>query len=249
MLHPIFIPSRGRAQTGRTAKLLRSYGVPFRIVVEPQDFAEYCSIHGDGSILRMEEHGMGIAHARNWIKRQAISEGYTHHWQIDDNIGKFLVREGDRNMETNPAHVLEAAEKEQLKWSNVQLIGLKHAMFAFAARNEVDVNAQIYSCFCVRHDVSAAWRGGLVEDTDFSLQVLKSGACTILMNRLIIQKAASAAMRGGNTEIEYAGGGREKRAAGLIAAWPGWFHTKKGDAGRVAPSKVWSSFKQRPVAI
>jgi hypothetical protein len=63
-----------------------------------------------------------------------------------------------------------------------------------------------------------------------------------------MNKITSMKMSGGNTEISHANGGREKRAIATQAQWPNIFKLKESkDGPRLAPSRVWSTFQQRPV--
>jgi hypothetical protein len=58
-------------------------------------------------------------------------------------------------------------------------------------------------------------------------------------------------MKGGNTEIEYSGTKRLKRALGLQAMWPGVFkiYILDGLRVKVKPSQIWKQFKQQPLLI
>jgi hypothetical protein len=80
------------------------------------------------------------------------------------------------------------------------------------------------------------------------MQVLNKGFCTILFNRLIIDKVTTLKMKGGNSEIEYGDNGRLKRAEGLQALWPNIFEIKiVNSQARIKPSRIWKTFKQRPI--
>lgn len=54
---PIFIPSRGRAKTGKTAHVLRANGLPFTLVVEPQEVEEYVAEYGRESVAVLPASG------------------------------------------------------------------------------------------------------------------------------------------------------------------------------------------------
>jgi hypothetical protein len=88
------------------------------------------------------------------------------------------------------------------------------------------------------------WRKGLVEDTDYSLQVLTLGFCTVLFNTLLIEKEKTMKMSGGNTELEYGGDGRMNRSIGLQKMWPEAFKiTFQYGRPKVLPSRIWRTFK------
>ena len=64
-------------------------------------------------------------------------------------------------------------------------------------------NTRIYSTLLIDNACKYRWRGRYNEDTDLSLQVLKSGDCTIQFNSFLQGKAATQTVKGGNTEEFY----------------------------------------------
>ena len=173
--------------------------------------------------------------------------GHDYHWQIDDNIKRFKKRVGGKNMIKSPHVILSEAESYVMKYKNIGIAGLKHAAFAFSAKEDYGINQQIYTCVLVNNHFDFKWRAGCVEDTDYSMQVLSSGLCTVLFNRLVMDKVTTLKMTGGNSEIEYGNQGRAKRAEGLQMLWPNIFKTKidKDGQARVKPSRIWGKFKQK----
>ena len=135
------------------------------------------------------------------------------------------------------------------KYENIGLAGLSHSMFAFSKAHSININKQIYSCFLVDNDVKCRWRPKTVEDTDYSLQVLSAGFSTVMFNRLLINKATTMTIKGGNTDTEYADQGRMIRSLQLQKDWPqanfkiGFKHNRV----KVFPSTVWRTFTQVPV--
>ena len=102
------------------------------------------------------------------------------------------------------------------RYENVKMAGLNYAFFCPAGtkRPPYYVNTRVYSCILLSNDISERWRGRYNEDTDLSIQVLKSGQCTFLFNQFLCGKAASMTMKGGNTAEVYGitkGGSRETR--------------------------------------
>ena len=103
---PLFIPSKGRYNTNLTANYLDIMKVPYRLVVEPQEYDLYLEKIKDKNkiiILDMtykekynycDEYGTtkgtGSGPARNFIWDTAVNEGYKYHWIMDDNI--IMVR-------------------------------------------------------------------------------------------------------------------------------------------------------------
>lgn len=244
--HPIYIPSKARSATAMTPKTLKKEGIPFRLVVEPQDANSYRETYPDAEILVMDKNNQGIYYARNFIKQYSTSQGEKWHWQIDDNISNFAIRLNNKNV-TSPANqVLSIAEKVTELYDNIGGSGIIHQAYAFAQSTQISVNRQIYTCMLLNNDVLLWFREGVVEDTDYSVQMLYQDWCTLLFTQLVMNKATTSKMAGGNTEM-YESGGRYTRAKRLEELWPGKFRAvqKKG-SWRIAPSRVWSEFQQRP---
>lgn len=245
MKYPIYIPSKGRFEKNPTATMLMFEGIKFYLVVEPQDAKEYQYRFQD--VLVMPENNRGISYVRNFAKNHSIKNGHTHHWQIDDNIKSLMIRENGKNVRSRALGILEKVEFAMSKFSNIGGCGLKHHIFAFGATNPVDINKQIYSCILVNNKVPCFWEEDIVEDTDFSLQILNAGYCTLLFNRLLIEKMTTGSMKGGNTEISYAADGRAVRSLGLQSKYPGYFKvTTQHGRIKISPSRIWNTFKQRP---
>jgi len=246
--YPIYIPSKARHSKCLTADILLKEDIDFYIVAEPQDFVEYAKIYSMDRCLMMGENDRGIAYVRNWCKKDSIGKGYSYHWQIDDNIRSFKIRENNKNIKSSCLNCLLKVEDFIDKHNNIGISGLRHHIFAFSQKNDISLNHQIYSCALINNSLDVCWRDDLVEDTDYSLQVLCSDYCTVLFNRLLIEKIATMAMKGGNTEISYSGNKRLERSLGLQKAWPDIFKvTEQYGRYKVLPSRIWSKFKQELV--
>lgn len=251
--YPVYIPSKGRSESCLTADILQSENIDFNIVVEPQDADGYIDIYGADKCLIMEHNDYGIAYARNWIKKHSTDRGEGFHWQIDDNIKSFRVRRNNKNQKIEAGYCLTEVERYNDAHCNIGISGLCHTAFAFSHKTDYGFNKQVYSCVLVRNELPLWWRDGLVEDTDYSLQVLTLGDnnwCTVLFHRLLIEKAKTMSMKGGNTEIEYSENGRLIRSLGLQKQWPGAFKiSKQYGRVKVLPSRIWRTFQQRPIPI
>lgn len=249
LMFPIYIPSRGRADTATTPRLLQESGVPFILVVEPQDQTQYRQHFPDSEIFVMQENNQGISYARNACLSHAQQSNKQFHWQVDDNIRSFGIRSDNKNKTVHPAGAFWVIEQLVNSYSNVGAAGMKHQAFAFAEKQSVSLNRQVYSSMLLRTDTGSVFRDKLIEDTDFSLQLLTSGYCTLLFNRVIMNKTTTMAMKGGNTEIHHSGSGRIDRAIELQKMWPGIFSLKDSPTGpRIAPTRVWAKFPQLPIA-
>src|SRR4051812_8944336 len=89
--YPVYIISKGRWESRLTSKALEEMNVPYRIVVEPQEFDQYAAvIHPDKIlVLPFSNLGFGSIPARNFVWDHAIQAGAERHWILDDNIRRF----------------------------------------------------------------------------------------------------------------------------------------------------------------
>lgn len=256
-LASIYIPSKGRADNCLTANLLLKEGVEFNIVVEPTDFPLYAAKYGERRLVMLDKCNGGLGYARNWCKKISIERGEKFHWQLDDDVKSFRVRENGKNIYSNANVCLGDAEQYAFKFSNIGTAGLTHMMFAWTYKRSVVCNRQCCSVVLVNNAVPISWRSGVIEDTDYALQLLFRGArktstpeprwCTLTFSKLIYDPMATNSMKGGCTEIQHANGGRARTCIATQRLWPNVLKLKNQYGSiRLAASRVWSKFPQRP---
>ena len=90
--YPVYVISKGRWDSRLTSKALERMGVPYSIVVEPQERDAYAAVVDPRKILVLpfSNLGQGSIPARNWVWDHAIKAGSRRHWILDDNIRAFL---------------------------------------------------------------------------------------------------------------------------------------------------------------
>lgn len=234
MKYPLYVISKGRWESGLTAKFLIRDGVDFSLVVEPQEHGEYAARFGADRVLTLpfSNLGLGSIPARNWCWEHAKASGAARHWILDDNIrGVYRLYKGKRiPCESGPAFT--AVEDFVDRYTNIGVAGLNYTMFGMpvAARRGIPPfyrNVRVYSCLLIDNHITQRWRGRYNEDTDLCLQVLGAGLCTVLVNVFMVNKAATMTMRGGNTDELYAGDGRLTMSRSLERAWPGVVETHR----------------------
>ena len=214
---PLYIPSKTRWDTRYTSKYLDYIKVPYRLVIEPQQYKQYLSEVGDPSKLlvmdmsykdRYElcddigmERSTGAGPARNFIWDHSISEGHAWHWTMDDNIRSFRRLNRNERVKVSTGGVFRAMEDFCLRYSNIAMAGPNYYMFAPARQKQPPVvfNTRIYSCNLIRNDVPFRWRGRFNEDTIMSLDMLKAGWCTAQFNAFLQEKIQTGKVKGGNT--------------------------------------------------
>lgn len=229
-IYPIYIISKGRWKNPKTSRVLEYMGVPYCIVVEPQEYKQYASVIDKRKILVLpfSNLGLGSIPARNWVWEHAISIGAKWHWILDDNIEGFFRRNYNYRIRVRTGAIFRAAEDFVDRYENIAQAGFQYRHFSMDKKlwNPFVLNCRIYSCILIRNDLPYRWRGRYNEDTDLSLQMLKDNWNTILFYAFIQQKAVTMTMKGGNTDELYQNNGRLKMAQALQE-----YHSDVADVG------------------
>lgn len=205
--YPIYIISKGRWENPLTVKSLERMKVPYRIVIEPQEFEKYSKIIDESKILILpfSNLGQGSIPARNWVWEHSIEEGHDKHWILDDNIRDFyrLNRNIKWRMDTGTNFLI--VEDFVNRYENIKIAGMQYEMFVPRIKKcpPYVLNTRIYSCILIDNSLEFKWRGKYNEDTDLSIRTLKAGYCTILFNVFLCDKIHTMTMKGGNTDELY----------------------------------------------
>lgn len=250
-IYPIFIISKGRyISKNTTAEKFEEAKKSYFVIVEPNEYQDYLDNKGEyANILTLPENNQGVAYARNHCFKIALEMGSQYFWQLDDNIKAFRTRIGNKNIKISPVHNMGIIEKEVLRYRNIGGACMMHSVFAWASAEDIKINKMIYCCMLLNTDVKARFIKGTAEDVDFSVQILKEGWCSLLFAKQLIDKPQSGSQKGGCNGKDYSGDGRKKRNIMLVKDHYPWFseYTHKSGESRVRPSRIWRSFKQRPL--
>lgn len=211
--YPIYIVSKGRADTMMTSRALAKNKMPHYITVEPQDYEPYTEAlktfkledHATLLTLPFSNHGDGPGRARNWAWDHSMEIGAEKHWVMDDNIEAFYRLHKNMRIRVGSGAFFKACEDFIDRFENIPVSGLQYRFFCAADQYYPPyvLNTRIYSCLLIDNKCEFRWRGRWNEDTDLSLRVLKSGKCTLQFNFLLQGKAATQTLKGGNTEEFY----------------------------------------------
>lgn len=232
--YPVYVISKGRADTRLTSRSLERIGCPYRIVIEPQEFDQYAAVIDPAKILVLpfSNLGQGSIPARNWVWEHSIAEGHARHWILDDNIGRPFRRHGvigfyrfHENLKTpvGTPTIFRIAERFVDRYTNVGIAGFNYFMFCSRKCPNIPpfvLNTRVYSCILLDNSLPFRWRGRYNEDTDLSLRILKSGLCSILFNAFLCFKQPTMTMRGGNSDELYVDDGRLQMAQSLVDQHP-----------------------------
>ncbi len=144
---------------------LKKIGIPFSIVVEPQEVENYALHVPREKILALpfSNLGLGSIPARNWVWEHAEKTGADRHWILDDNIDGFYRLHDNLKVPCETGATFRAAEDFVDRYDNVALAGMQY--FMFASRKTVIppfvLNTRIYSCILINHKLNLPerWRG------------------------------------------------------------------------------------------
>ncbi len=222
---PIYIPSKGRADSRLTIKALEEMKVPYTVVIEEQDYSEYAKVVAKKNILVLDKtyqdeydtcddlgdkKSKGPGPARNFIWQNSIDRGYEYHWVMDDNIKCFRRWQNNLEIKCIDGTPFKVMEDFVTRYKNIGMAGPNYTFFVIDKwahqYGPFTVNTRIYSCNLIKNDLPLPdrWRGRYNEDTDLSLRILKKGWCTVQFNVFLQEKANTQTLKGGNTDEFYA---------------------------------------------
>ena len=222
--YPVYIVSKGRADSRLTANTFERINVPYYMVIEPQEYDEYSCLIDPAKILVLpfSNHGDGPGRARNWCWDHSISKGFKRHWVCDDNIDGFMRLHKGRRHPVGDGGLFRVIEEFVDRYKNVPIAGPQYRFHALESEcyPPFVLNTRIYSCLLIENSCRHRWRGRYNEDTIQSLDVLKDGDCTMLFNCLLQNKIVTQALKGGNTAEFYAGEGTYNKSLMLQKIHP-----------------------------
>lgn len=222
--YPIYVVSKGRADTRLTSKALEALGIEYLIAIEPQEYEAYAE-HIDAArilVLPFAELGQGSIPARNFVWDHALEGGHRRHWVLDDNINNFARYNNNEGRAIRNENPFIPCETFVDRYANVALAGMHYRGHGSTSDPlpPFRLNSRVYSCILIDNAIPFRWRGRYNEDTDLCLRVLKAGYVTVLFNAYRIHKAQSMTMAGGNTDELYSGHGRKLMAESLVEQHP-----------------------------
>ena len=240
--YPIYIPSKGRAQTITTAKLLN--GLSYYIVVEPQEAKDYAKYQPKAKLLILSESNKGIAYVRNFIKQHAADNENEYHWQLDDDIRSFSLRYNNRNNPHNACEVLSLAESVTSLYFNVEAATLMSDAYAFASTDSIKLNKFVKGAMLLKNN-DLRFNANTIEDLDMSLQILAKDKCTLQFTNALVKTVVTKNDTGGNG-VEWRTNPEPWNT--LTKRWTFLTQTiDKHDMIGIKPVRLQKYFKQQPI--
>lgn len=245
----IYVLSKNRPHNCLTANLLIKNNIKFNLVIEESDYKKYKEVYKDIPFIILDQNDKGLSYARTFTKKYSQSINELYHWQLDDDILFFSQRINNKNIKSTPLIITEIEEYVQ-NYSNVALTGLRDIVFAWTQKSNISYNKQISTVSLINNSNDIYWSDNLIEDTDYSLQCLYSGFCTVIFNRILYNKKPNIIADGGQNSINLLK--RETLEKNLVDKYYPHFKLrfdKKLNLYKVAPSRIWQKFLQRPKEI
>lgn len=242
----IYIPSKGRAGTPKTTKILDEAGLLYYMVVEPQDYHHYANAYGNQRLIVLPEDDQGL-----WYCRQHTLE-QNDDWfiMLDDDIDAFRHKHfvDDKIRGVHPEAALSQMWKEAHLNDELGQVSLNYSMQMIS-----ETRLFIPDSFC---DVAVAIHGGRVRekgiafdrqtgikvDRDFTIQVLASGLSTVRLGLFGFSAPGIGSNEGGlcdaykTDEVERSCAFMEKKWGGEICrqVW-------KANRGRLDLKIIWKN--------
>lgn len=223
--YPVFVISKGRPKSCQTVRVLERIGVPFFLVVEPQEERLYAEAWPNVPLIitPFSNLGQGSIPVRNYVWDFADLMGVSRYWILDDNIEGFHRLHNNEKHQVGDGTIFRCCEDFVDRFANVPMAGMNY--YSFCKKTEAPppfyLNTRVYSCILLETKRLERWRGRYNEDTDLSLRFLKQGLCTILFNAFLCGKVTTMRMKGGNTAEVYGNtDNRKEFAESLVLQHP-----------------------------
>jgi hypothetical protein len=244
--YPIYIPSKGRAESRLTMKALDKISVLYKVVVEPSEFESYAKVIDKNKIIVLPADNMKLLGSRVWIMEYSISLNEERHWQVDDNIDCFYRLNKNEKIKVSSGTIFRCMEDFVDRYENIAIAGPNYDFFA-KARQDIPayyLNTRVYSTSLINNKIPFRHRRIYNDDTDICLCALKAGWCTVQFNAFLQGKSQTMSVSGGNTEQLYTiQDGRLKMAQSLVDDHPD-VATITWKFGRWQHQVDYSSFKK-----
>lgn len=183
--YPLYIPTKGRADSRLTSKALDFMRVSHYLVIEEQEYDLYASeikkwevetgLTTYATLLVLDQtykqtyellddlgltKSTGPGPARNFAWDHSITNGHTWHWVMDDNLRNFLRLNNNLKIKMGDGTCFRVMEDFCDRYENVVMAGPNYRSFASqnASMPPFVKNTRIYSCNLIRND--ARWVTG-----------------------------------------------------------------------------------------
>jgi hypothetical protein len=206
MKYTIFIPSKGRADNIRTVKLLHKNNIKnFFIVVEKDEYHNYLSCyelsHKQILVLPSSNYGTSTV-ARNFCLDYAKKNKMEKIWMLDDDISNIYMHyKGKKCIAVSVQDCLERIENFVQRDPTIKVVGMRtSASFLKDVKKDLQFNCSLTSLYLLTVD-KFRFRGTMLVDMDYQLQVLRKGFKTLRMENFAFTFITPTTIKGGYFDI------------------------------------------------
>lgn len=228
MKYPIYISSKGRAQTATTMDIIEAYGLDYTLVVDPRENEEYSFQFPVARVISPPFDDLGIGMQRQVSLEHARRAGHAALWQIDDDV-KAIKKD---NKETDFKKALEYFEER----FDSEHIGIISPQFQQAVWRQKELDTVNGQCPCIitltrtTEPVNYDTELPMCEDLDLMFKFIKLGWDCIMDNRYGFECKPYGKITGKVGGIEYREDQLTKTQRILDARYPG-INTRFGEGG------------------
>jgi hypothetical protein len=233
---PVYIPSWSRAEVSTTGRVLDRLGVPYRLVVQEDQYDAYARRYPADRLLILDpayQHNydacgdfpgkqLGPGPVRNFAWDHAKAEGAEWFWTMDDNIRGFYRFHRNERVAVDDGAIFAAMEDFCSRYTNIAMAGPQYVMFAPSRLKTAPfvLNTRVFSCQLHRTDLPYRYRGRYNDDAILSLDILKAGWCTVSFYAFLQLKAPTQTVPGGCHEAFYDEEGTLPKSRMLVREHP-----------------------------
>lgn len=241
---PIYVTSKGRALTASTPRLLDDAGLPYTIVVEPQEERAYRDAFPRAAgFMVLGDFGRGLPYVRNAV----LDDAPGWFWMLDDDISGFWRRENGNTIRCGAEEALRSSEQIVKSVPNVGQGGLEYKQFAWSSTADYALNSYCDVCVLINKAKLPLCRFRedlpLKVDREFTLQVLCSGHSTVRVQRYAFSAPGNGTNIGGLQELYQREGQERQESLVLASLYPGFVRAISKKSGRPDAKINWRAFK------
>lgn len=244
-ISPIYVPSKNRITGAKTLKLLQDSGLPYTLVVEPQDEQGYAEAFPQAELVVLPENDRGLPYVRNFILKR--NTGWF--WMLDDDIDGFYERVGTRMERIPAATALGMAENIIRKVPQAAQGALEYSQYAWSTKRNYALNS--YCDVCVLIDAAKTFfhtfqeEATLKLDREFTLQLLNAGHFTVRVQRYAFSCPKNGSNAGGLKPLYDTVQAEHQAVDWMVSRYPGLVTAVTKNDGRYDAKINWQAFGAR----
>ncbi len=236
-MNPIYIPSRHRPEC-KTAQLLSREGIDFSIVIEPHDWDAYSKVWDGDNIIILHEDNKGLGYSRNFIKTWSEDQGEKYHWQLDDDIRGFMLREiGQPSQRLQGVKwALTQADNLMDQYANLGIVGFNQN--SWPPKGTLLFNELPDQALLINNKIPYNYRTDipLMATLDVLLESYRQGFCSAMFDNIRVISPPIGKSPGGLDQVYASLEKKRKTIERLTFLWPELQMELKED-GRIALRK------------